>query len=255
LFHYLYFHHLIDPRTMQPTQPSQNLAVPIAIVIAGILIAGAVVLTNKGAAPAQVVTGNQPTEQPVEKEVPKETYVIASDDHVLGNPNAPVRIIEYSDFECPFCKRFHPAVKQLMDEYGKNGEVALIYRHFPLESIHPQARPLAVASECAYEQGGDTAFWKAHDLIMGQSAAFNLKDLSPIAKAAGVDAAKLQACVDSGKYNSRVDRDFQSGANAGVSGTPFSFAVHKDGRVEKIGGAYPYANLKAIIDSLLRANP
>jgi protein-disulfide isomerase len=194
-------------------------------------------------------------QQQPEKEVPKETYIIAKDDHILGNPNAPVRIIEYSDFECPFCKRFHPTTKQIMDEYGKTGEVALIYRHFPLESIHPQARPLANASECAYEQGGDTAFWKAYTMIMEQPSAFDLKNLSSIAKAAGVDAAKLQACADSGKYNERVTRDFTSGVNAGVSGTPFSFAVHKDGRVEKIGGAYPYTNIKAILDGLLRANP
>jgi protein-disulfide isomerase len=240
---------------MQPVQP-QNLAVPIAIVIAGILVAGAVVLTNKQSAPTQQAapTTVQPG-QPAQKEVPKETYVIAKDDHILGNPNASVRIIEYSDFECPFCKRFHPTVKQIMEEYGKSGEVALVYRHFPLDSIHPQARPLAIASECAYEQGGDTAFWKAHNAIMEQTVAFNLKDLSSLAKVSGVDASKLQTCVDSAKYNARVDRDFTSGVNAGVSGTPFSFVVHKDGRVEKVSGAYPYENVKAILDSLLRANP
>lgn len=241
---------------MQPAQP-QNLAVPIAIVVAGILVAGAVVLTNKGSAPApvaptQVAQGQQ--QQP-EKEVPKETYALTKEDHVLGNPGAPVRIIEYSDFECPFCKRFHPTVKKIMDEYGKTGQVALVYRHFPLDTIHPQARPLAIASECAFEQGGDTAFWKAHDMIMSQSAAFNLSDLSPIAKVAGVDAKKLQACTDSKKYDERVNKDFTSGVNAGVSGTPFSFVVHKDGRVEKVGGAYPYDNMKAIIDSLLNGQP
>jgi protein-disulfide isomerase len=240
---------------MQPAQ--QNLAVPIAIVIAGILIAGAVVLTNKQSAPtqAQPTAAQQQAQQPAQKEVPKETYALAKDDHILGNPEAPVRIIEYSDFQCPFCKRFHPTMKQIMDEYGKTGEVALVYRHFPLDTIHPQARPLAIASECVYEQGGDAAFWKAYEMILSQAGDFNLKDLSPIAKAAGVDAAKMQACVDSQKHNDRVDRDFTSGVNAGVSGTPFSFVVHKDGRVEKIGGAYPYQNVKAILDSLLRANP
>ncbi len=240
---------------MQPAQ--QNLAVPIAIVIAGILVAGAVVLTNKQSAPtqAQPTAAQQQAQQPAQKEVPKETYALAKDDHILGNPEAPVRIIEYSDFQCPFCKRFHPTIKQIMDEYGKTGEVALVYRHFPLDTIHPQARPLAIASECVYEQGGDAAFWKAYDMILSQAGDFNLKDLSPIAKAAGVDAAKMQSCVDSQKHNDRVDRDFTSGVNAGVSGTPFSFVVHKDGRVEKIGGAYPYTNVKAILDSLLRANP
>jgi len=235
-----------------PSMPTQNLGVPIAIVVAGILIAGAVVLTNKGVTPTPGIVG-QVQEQPAEKEVPKETYAIAKDDHVLGNPNAPVRIIEYSDFECPFCKRFHPTIKQIMDEYGKSGQVALVYRHFPLDSIHPQARPLAIASECVAEQGGDTAFWKAYDMIMTQQTAFNLADLSPIATASGVDAKKLQTCVDGKKYDEKVTRDFTSGANAGVQGTPFSFIVHQDGRVEKIGGAYPYANVKAILDSLLAA--
>lgn len=240
--------------SVTPGVPTQNLAIPIAIVVAGILIAGAVVLTNKGVTPTPTLGQvGQVEEQPAEKEVPKETYALAKDDHVLGNPSAPVRIIEYSDFQCPYCKKFHPTVKQIMDEYGKTGQVALVYRHFPLDSIHPQARPLAIASECVAEQGGDTAFWKAYDMIMTQETDFNLKDLSSIARASGVDAAKLQSCVDSNKYDERVTRDFTSGVNAGVQGTPFSFVVHQDGRVEKVGGAYPYANVKAILDSLLAA--
>lgn len=90
---------------------------------------------------------------------------ITSSDHIFGNPAAPLKIVEFSDLECPFCQKFHPTLKQLVNDY--NGEVAWVYRHFPLESIHPSARPAAEASECVASLGGNDAFWQYLDLLFG----------------------------------------------------------------------------------------
>ena len=90
---------------------------------------------------------------------------VISSDHFRGNKNASVKLIEYSDFQCPYCQRFHPTMQQMLSEYSD--KVAWIYRHFPLDSIHPQARPAALASECVFELGGDEAFWKFADEVLG----------------------------------------------------------------------------------------
>ena len=92
---------------------------------------------------------------------------LESNDHVRGNRNAQVLLIEYSDFQCPFCQRFHATGLQVLDEYGN--DAAWVYRHFPLDQLHPQARPAAVASECVYEIGGDEAFWQFADKVFGSS--------------------------------------------------------------------------------------
>ena len=98
----------------------------------------------------------------VEVDIP----AVSDQDHILGNLNAPVKLIEYSDLQCPFCGRFHPTMQRVVKEYGD--QVAWVYRHFPLESIHPNARPLANASECAANLGGNDSFWKFVDAVFGQ---------------------------------------------------------------------------------------
>ena len=135
------------------TQPIQKntLAMPIAVVIAGALIAGAVIYSG-GKAPT-AGTATQPQQQVAQQTGDLEKMTpISSSDHIRGNPDAPVKIVEYSDTECPFCKRFHETMKQVMDEYGKDGKVAWVYRHFPLDQLHSKARKEAVALECAKEQ-------------------------------------------------------------------------------------------------------
>ena len=135
-----------------------NLAVPMAIVIAGALIAGAIYWSARR---DSVATAPQPQAVAENTGGLEKLASITSTDHIRGNPNAPVKIVEYSDMECPFCKRFHSTMQQAMDEYGKDGRVAWVYRHFPLDSIHSKARTEAVASECAGEFGGSDEFWKA----------------------------------------------------------------------------------------------
>jgi protein-disulfide isomerase len=134
-----------------------NLAVPIAIVIAGALIAGAVYLGGRGDTTGITSPTEAQQEQAQLSASLNNMAPITSADHIRGNPNAPVKIVEYSDMECPFCKRFHPTMQQTVDEY--DGKVAWVYRHFPLDSIHSKARSEAIATECAGELGGNDMFW------------------------------------------------------------------------------------------------
>ena len=183
---------------------------------------------------------------------------VDSQDHILGNPKAAVRLVEYSDFECPFCKRFHPVVKQIMDEYGKDGRVALVYRHFPLDSLHSKARMEAQASECANELGGNDAFWAYADKIFEVTPSNNnldLKLLPKLAEEIGLDRTKFEDClkgdVKGGKYADRIEADYQSATAAGGTGTPYSIVIAANGKTFPINGAQPYEVIKSAIDLAL----
>jgi len=153
---------------------------------------------DQGAAAPPSTAGGKLPEDQVSK-IP----AVSAEDHVKGSRNAQVFLIEYSDFECPFCQRFHPTAQQVVDEY--DGQVAWVYRHFPLRTIHPKAEAAAQASECAAEQGGDEGFWAFTDVLFSDPTM--LSDLGSAATKAGLNAASLQACVDSEKYKDRVERE------------------------------------------------
>lgn len=178
---------------------------------------------------------------------------IANTDHVRGNKNAKLTWIEYSDMECPFCKRFHPTMLQMMQEYG--GKIKWVYRHFPL-SFHQNAQKEAEASECANELGGNDAFWKYTDAILERTTSngtgFALNALVPLAKELGLNERKFKDCLDNGKYAQHVADDMSGGSAAGVNGTPGSFLIGKDGKAQFISGALPYESIKAVIDAELR---
>ncbi|WKZ28911.1 MAG: thioredoxin domain-containing protein [Patescibacteria group bacterium] len=177
-----------------------------------------------------------------------EVAPVTNDDHIRGDKNAEITLLEYSDFECPFCSRFHPTLVQALNEY--KGKVRWVYRHFPLNSIHPNAQKAAEASECANEQG---KFWEMADkMFEKQASGLTVAQLSGLAKEAGVrDIAKFDACVSSGKYAALVAADLASGEAAGVTGTPGTIVISKDGTKQLIPGALPYESVKQIIDSML----
>ncbi|HEU0050788.1 MAG TPA: thioredoxin domain-containing protein [Patescibacteria group bacterium] len=170
---------------------------------------------------------------------------VSASDHIRGNKNAKVTLIEYSDFECPYCKRFEPTVEQALKDYPN--DVRLVYRHYPL-SFHQNAEKEAEASECAAKLGGDAAFWKYHDKIYAETTSngtgFSLDRLVPLAGEIGLDKAKFQTCLDSGQMKAKVDADYASGNDAGVEGTPATFV---NGQL--VSGAVPYDNLKAAIEA------
>ncbi len=188
---------------------------------------------------------------PDNAEVPKPTEVsvkaVDSKDHVRGNKNAKITLIEYSDFECPFCARFLPSVEQALKEYPN--DVRLVYRHFPL-GFHQQARPAANASECAAEQG---KFWEYHDELFVQQSSLSSDNIyTSIAKSLGLNVNKFNECFKSNKYDKDVADDISSGTLAGVGGTPHTILVGPNGETIPLSGALPYEQIKAAIESVLK---
>lgn len=181
-------------------------------------------------------TGNQPS-QPV-------NIVWGIGDHVFGKQDAKIALIEYSDLQCPFCGQFHPVVKQALNEYGD--KIAFIYRHFPLDNRHPQARSAAEASECVAEQKGNEGFWQFIDQIFSRQTEIGTALYEELADDIGLNMNKFKDCVDSRKYQDKVEADLQSGAGYGVQGTPGSFI-----NGIAINGYVPYATLKAKIEQAL----
>ncbi len=178
---------------------------------------------------------------------------VTDKDHILGDKNADVVLIEYSDFECPFCKRFHPTMKQVLQEYGD--KVAWVYRHYPL-SFHQNAQKEGEAVECANDLGGNEAFWKYTDKIFEKTESngtgFALDKLVPLAEEIGLDKTAFQQCLDDGKYAKHVKEEFNTGTKAGVSGTPGTFIVTKNGKNDFVNGALPFEQLKQQIDAVLK---
>ncbi len=174
---------------------------------------------------------------------------VTGEDHIRGNEKAPITIIEYSDFECPFCGRFHPTVQQALDEYPD--DVRWVYRHFPL-SFHPNAQPAALASECIAEQGGDDAFWSFADAAVENQTGLGTAFYEGQVTSLGLNLSKFNDCFSSGKYSQKVAQQQATGGAAGVTGTPGSFLVDADGNSQLISGAVPYAQIKAAIDATLR---
>ncbi|MBS3092685.1 thioredoxin domain-containing protein [Candidatus Pacearchaeota archaeon] len=172
--------------------------------------------------------------------------VSADDDPALGNANAPVTIIEFSDYQCPFCERFYTnTLPQLKTEYINTGKVKLIYRDFPLSSIHPQAEEAAEAAECAGEQG-DNFYWKMHDKLFENQNALDTDSLKKYAQQIGLDTSKFNTCLDSGAMAEEIAKDLADGTSYGVQGTPAFFI-----NGQEISGAQPFESFKQIIDAEL----
>ena len=237
-------------------------AVPVAILVAGLLIAGAVFYSG-GSGGQQAGNVVDPTNPTTPTPRPSRGNVdnirpITEKDHIRGDRNAPIKIVEFSDFECPFCKRFHSTMQRVMDEYGKDGKVAWVYRHFPLDSIHPfKARNEAKASECANELGGNEAFWKYADKIFEITPSNNQLDqslLPQIAEDIGLDRAKFEECMKSTKYDQHIEEDLQDAIASGGTGTPYSVLIAEDGKKYPISGAQPYSAVKAVIDIALKSS-
>ncbi len=264
---------------MEPNQNAQSnfLTIPLAIVVAGVVIAGAIFFGGRSGSVAKNI---QPTDiQPAAVAVALRD--VGAGDHIRGNPDATITLVEYSDTECPFCKAFHGTMQKLMDEYGKTGALAWVYRHFPLDQLHPKARKEAEATECAGELGGNIAFWSYLDRMFEITPSNNGLDpaeLPKIATLLKLDEKKFNECLASGKYAEKIEKDYQDGASAGATGTPFSVLVLKNAVTKTqetalapliaqfrggvalssdktkitINGALPYNAVKTILDAILK---
>lgn len=236
-----------------PRANRQSLAIPVAIVIGFGLIAAAIFFTGNNKMVNEQTTGETNKLVDQTKEAPKGTINPVTDaDHIRGNPNAPIMIVEYSDFDCPFCKSFHETMTRVMNEYGVDGKVAWTYRHLPLEQLHPSAPVLAEASECVAKFGGDDAFWKFADLVFGErgiNEQTNMVKLPDYVEAAGVSIADYQTCMDSKETRPDVESDFNNARDIGARGTPYSVVLVGNQQLI-INGAQPYAVVKQLIDGV-----
>ncbi|MDO8728464.1 MAG: DsbA family protein [bacterium] len=228
-------------------QNQQNtFLIPLAIVVAGGFVAAAIYFgTDSGSPTTTINTDPQNTEINL---VP-----VTEKDHILGSRDATLVIVEYSDTECPFCKTFHYTMKEIVQTY--DGEVAWVYRHFPIAQLHTKAIKEAEATECANELGGNQAFWKYLDNIFATTNSNNSLDpseLPKIATAVGLDVTAFNSCLSSGRYTEFVKKSVAEAIKAGALGTPYSIILTKDGQKILINGAEPIAMVKTKIDALLK---
>ena len=193
-----------------------------------------------------------PTKQP---NIPLK--ISADNDPIIGNPNAPITIIEFSDFQCPFCAKFHiQTLPAIMNEYINDGKVKLVFRDFPIQSIHPNALPASVAAECANEQG---KFKEMHDILFERQNEWSKKNTDNViilfnqyASKLGLEEEKFDSCLKNGKYIEEIQKDLNDGRTYGISGTPEFFVGNDQIGFIELKGAQPFESFKKVIDSQLK---
>ena len=259
--------------SLNPLQSTGAAIILGSLVIAfAILFSSGVISFNKTPSGQTAITFNQPGKQVVGNAAPPgvpsqptqagevagqavSVEPLRDSDHIRGDRGARVLLIEYSDLECPFCKKFHPTAQQVVKDY--NGQVAWVYRHFPLDQLHSKADKEAEAVECANELGGEDSFWALTDKIYEVTPANNgldLEQLPVLAEDVGLDKDAFKKCLDSGKFAPLVEADYQSGIKAGINGTPGNILLDtKSGKTVSIPGAVPLESLKSSIDTLLKS--
>lgn len=224
-----------------------ELSPSVAIIIAGIIIAAAVVFTNQPKAGANAIGGNPTPSGPAvsASSVRKPT----ANEHIIGSPSAPIVLIEYSDFQCPFCQVIYPTLKRIVSE--SNGKVAWVYRQFPLTTIHPQAAPAANASECIAAQLGNDGFWKYVDAVFANQSKLSSEYSETLAQQFGANMAQYKQCVANSTYQNVIDADTQEIQSIGGSGTPYVVVLNtKTNKAAVMPGALPYDQAMAVIKSV-----
>lgn len=237
----------------QQSAASLVTSTPFAILVAAAMISGSILYSGFGASTTATISDAKANDAQVAApvaEIKDPGVLLSGKDAVLGSNSAPVTIVEFSDFQCPFCRSFFEgAYAQIKKDYIDTGKVKVAFRHYPLP-FHSAARPSALAAECAAEQG---KFWQLHDKMFLEQAkkgtgtiSYGTTELKQWAAEIGLTASKFNSCLDNSKYASKVDADIADGAKYGVSGTPSFFVNGK-----QLVGAQPFEKFKALIDSEL----
>jgi len=228
------------------TNTQKGYGVPIAIVIAGFLIAGAVVFaSNNGGESVRDTGSGHAGAQPSGK-----FRMPSDDDHVRGNPDAPITIVEFSDLECPFCAQIHPTLDRIVKE---NEDVKWVFRHFPLSTIHSRALSAAVASECIARLGGNDAFWSFTDAAFANQRQLEDAWYQSQALSFGIDAKAFASCMDDQSVVADIQTDLDEATGTGGRGTPYVVVVTKSGNLIPFSGALPYPQIAAVVEQA-RAN-
>jgi protein-disulfide isomerase len=226
----------------------KDLLIPISIVIAGIFVGGGMYFGG-GQTTSPVLADSAEPAQEVDNT--SKVKPVTEDDHIKGSINAPIKIVEFSDFDCPFCSRFHEVMNSVVEKYSGD-EVAWVYRQFPLEQLHPQAPAVAMASECAAELGGNEGFWKFADGYMvargaGDKTAHG--ELIPkIVLQAGISPTAFTECFESNRQLENVQSDINQAVETGGRGTPWSIIIGPTGKTYPINGALPQQAVEQLIE-------
>lgn len=234
---------------MKDSLKLEKLLVPISIIVAGALVGAAVLYANKGNNVAGNQQQGQPQDQQQGQQPESKAYLnvakITSQDHIYGNKKAKIKVVAYTDLECPYCSKFHPIIKNIVDE--SNGEIALVLRYFPLP-FHPQAQEAAESAECVYAKGGDSAYWKFVDNTF---AAYDKSEGAKIdlAAVASKSGANISSC-DKASYDQKIKEQAANGQESGLQGTPFAVVVVNGEAKGTIDGAYPKERVQQIISDL-----
>lgn len=235
---------------MEPSPQNSSPIIPIAIICGFAMIAIAIFFTNQSgnnAAPKIAVQEN--TDELADGAV----RGVDETDYILGNPNAPIVMIEYSDYDCPFCKQYHNTMHQIMDEYGVTGRIAWVYRQFPLVELHPNSPMISEAALCVGDIAGNSAFWSFSDLIFNKrdlNDATNVTKLADYAETSGVDQQQYNNCMNEGRMKQAVEDSIRDGFNAGARGTPYTVLLVGNQQAV-INGAQPYNTVKGIVENLI----
>lgn len=236
----------MEPNTPQSTSP----LIPVAIIVGFAMIAVAIFFTNQGSSENTKITGTPGDSEMLAEGTPRP---VDETDNILGNPNAPILMVEYSDYDCQFCKAYHQTMHQILDEYGVSGQVAWVYRQFPLVQIHPNSPKISEAALCVNDIGGNTAFWTFTDLVFDDrdiDEYTNVTKLPGYAEAAGVSRADYVECLDSGRMKEKVTSSIKDGFNSGARSTPYTVLIVGNQQAV-ISGAQPYTTVKGIIENLI----
>ena len=237
-----------------------SIIISVSILLSGGIIKIKGLNSSGGLGTPSAVVPTQPTAPSAA--APEDTtpvQVALADAPVLGDKNAPVTMIEFSDYECPFCKSYFTSTyPQIKENYVDKGKVKVVFRNLPL-SFHQNAHKEAQAALCVRDQGGDSVYYKYHDAMFTKTTSngtgLALDQLAKIASEVGVDGAKVQSCLDSGKYKDYVDKDLAYASTVGANGTPTFFIGKSDSSgtitATRIVGAQPYASIQTVIDAAL----
>jgi len=214
---------------------------------------------NRDVAEVRDLLRRQPAPQTGQPSAPRDIVLSLTDAPTEGKPNAPVTLVEFTDYECSFCARHvKETYPQLKHDYIETGKVRYVFRNFPLESIHKQSFKAHEAATCAADQG---KFWEMHDRLFASQPALTPPQLITYAQAVGLDAEKFQACFNADAHAAQIRKDISDGERAGVTGTPTFFlgSTTPNSPTLKVTNtlivAKPYSAFKEAIDALLAAKP
>jgi protein-disulfide isomerase len=230
---------------------------PLSIVIAGVLVSGTIYFTKSTDKTKTIASVSDIAAEAMQPKT--EVLPVTGADHIRGNKDAKIKLIVYTDPECPFCKGYYKNINDLYNSYPNKNDLAIVYRHFPLEQLHPKALKESEALECAAEIGGEDSFWKFNDILYAETPANNQLDpakLNDFATRINLDLAKFKSCLSSGKYTQKIAEAVDAGHNAGGQGTPYSVIQVKNQfvpLVDKNGsslGMLPVNALKSIVEQL-----